>query len=86
MACVFLSLDFLWPDDSFHDSVFVDDECGAEGAEILATIHALFAPYAKLLDKRLFGVGYEVEGKVMFGDELLMRGSAVDTGRRLPTP
>ena len=41
---MFLGLYLLGEEDAFDDAFFVDDEGGAEGAHILATIHALLAP------------------------------------------
>ena len=46
---VVFGLDFLGADNPLHDAILVDDEGGAEGAEVFAAIHAFFSPDTKLL-------------------------------------
>ena len=74
-----LGLDFLRADDALHDAFFVDDEGGAEGTHVLTAVHALLAPYTKLLDQFLVCVGNQGKGERVLLDELLVRLLAVHT-------
>ena len=69
---MFLGLDFLGQQDAFDDALFVDDEGGAEGSEILAAVHRLFTPGTEGLIEVHVGVGNEVEGQLVLGDEPLV--------------
>lgn len=59
-------LDFLWTDDALHNAFFVNDEGRAEGAHVLASIHALLSPYTKLFDQLLVCVGNQGKGREFF--------------------
>ena len=72
-------LDFLWTDDALHNAFFVNDEGRAEGAHVLASIHALLAPYTKLFDQLLVCVGNQGEGEGVLLDELQVRLFAIYT-------
>ncbi len=75
---MFLHLDFLGEENALDDALLVDDEGGAEGAHILASVHALFAPHAEGFDECLVRVGYQGEGQFVLGDELLVRSGTID--------
>jgi len=77
LFAVCLGLDLLSLEDVLDDPFFVDDEGGAEGAEVLAAIHGLFCPHAHLLHERVVGVRHEGEGQFVFGLELLVAGGTV---------
>ena len=67
------SLHLLGRNDALHSAVLTDDEGGAERTEILPAVHALFAPRAERLVKRLLRVGYEVERQLVLLNEFGMR-------------
>ena len=61
------------------DAVLVDHEGGAEGAHVLASVHALLAPHAHGLHQLLVGVGNQGEGQFVLVDKLAVRGGTVYT-------
>ena len=62
LFAVGLRLDLLARDDVLDDAFLVDDEGGADGAEVFAAVHALLRPDTHLLYQRVVGVGDEGEG------------------------
>ena len=52
---------------------FVDQERGALDAHVLFTVHRLLFPNAVFLHDVLFRIGKQVEGKIVFRPEFLMR-------------
>ena len=75
---MFLHLDFLRRDDALYHAVPVDDERGAHGAHVRASVHLLLSPYAELADKRLFSVGYQMERQRVLVNETPVLGFVVD--------
>lgn len=53
-------------------ALLVDDVCGAKGALGHLTVHFLLAPCLVGFQNGEVGIGDEVEGQFIFGDELLM--------------
>ena len=56
LGCVVLHLYLLRLDDTFDRSVFTNDECCTECAEIFATVHALLAPHAEHVGQDMFRI------------------------------
>ena len=78
MPGVVLYFDVFRRDDAFDSPVWGDDESGAESAHIFSSAESLLTPHAELVDERVFGVGNEAEGEVVFLDELLVFLGIVD--------
>ena len=74
-----LGLHLLGCDDALYDAVLVDDEGGAEGAEIFAAIHTLLSPGAEGLVEGQVGVGYQVEGQLVLLDKFVVRLAVLHT-------
>ena len=51
-------------------ALFVDDEGSSEGAHILASVHAFFAPYAHFLHQLLISVRHEGKRQIQLIYEL----------------
>lgn len=77
LFAVGFGLDLLTLDDVFDDAFLVDEEGGANGAEVLAAVHRFLCPDAHLLHQRVVGVGDEGEGQLVLCLELLVAGGAV---------
>ena len=67
-----LCLNLLWTNDTFDNSVFVDDKRGAESTHVSATVHFLLTIDAEGVDKFQVGIGNEREGKFVLLDKLLV--------------
>src|SRR5205809_2769838 len=60
-------------EDTRDLAVFVDQKRLAVRAHVFFTIHALFAPNAVCLNDLFVGIGQQVERKLEFCDEFLLR-------------
>lgn len=72
LSGMILRLNLLWTNDTFDDSVFVDDKRGAESTHVSATVHFLLTIDAEGVDEFQVGVGNEREGKFVLLDKLLV--------------
>ena len=68
-----MGLDVDFADGIHNDTLLVDDVGGADGAHGLAAVHLLHAPGLIGFEDGAVGVGNEVEGQIVFGDEALVR-------------
>ena len=75
LGCVVFGVDLF--DDFGEDTIFVKDECLAQGTHILTAIKSLLSPCSKNLNHFCRCVCEEGEGKFIFLRKLLMRVNAV---------
>jgi len=61
----------------FHNSLFIDQECGSFRAHKRSTVETFLFPYAVEVQNFSFWVAEQSEGQLMFPLELLMRLDAV---------
>ena len=72
LSGMILRLNLLWTNDTFDDSVFVDDKRGAESTHVSAPVHLLLTIDAEGVDEFQVGVSNEREGKFVLLDKLLV--------------
>ena len=78
LLAVGLGLDLLRLEDFLYLAFLVDDECGAESAEIFSAIHRFLAPDAEGFDQFVVHIGYEREGQLVLFDEFAVRLVVID--------
>ena len=73
LRCVVFRIYFFRGKDTLYAPFFIDDKSSAECAHVGAAAHFLLSPHTERLDPFLFGVGNEVEGQVLLGNEVAVR-------------